>query len=84
LTQPLVSVDIESTNFKLVKSVNIYLVGDPKNTASKVKGWLDQFKSIIAESNLQQLTSFSSWAIVVDIVWKGELKPVRKQGITPS
>ena len=81
------SVTIDATKFKILKSVNIYLVGDPVGTKSTVAEFLSTNNALLDAANLRLETQVSSWAIVVDVTWKKAFAPVRKQdttGTTPA
>lgn len=74
------------TIFELLGSCNIFLIGqkDPaKAPAKEISFWLTTNSAALSSKELITTSLVSSWAIVVDIKWKKDLRsPVRYKGIT--
>lgn len=75
---------IDPTKFELLESVKIYLRGDDSGATSQIKTYIDSNLDKFSTANMRLLSNVSSWAIIVDVTWKKDFAPVRKQGTLPS
>ena len=75
---------IDPTKFDLLESVKIYLRGDDSGAKSQIETYIDANLDKFNNANMRLITNVSSWALVVDVTWKKDFAPVRKQGTLPT
>lgn len=81
VTGPFLTFDSTATAaWKLVDTVEIFLLGVPTDSAEPRKSltdWYTANRSSISQFGLNATLAVSSWAIVVDVKWKAAFAPVR-------